>query len=226
MNKGNRFASLKSNPSNPFKQDKRQSHIKPMNTSSRFKHLSSESENKNTFKKTSYHRGGTYNRDNRDNRDNRYNRDNRRSNRGNRGRYNNRYNRRYYKSNKPIEESVFQPSCLKNTGIESLMVVKTSQKDKKTQKTKVKPIKTNYKYDTDQLSSEEKELNNKLILQYQSTLEQQEEEELTQINDCWDDNRESENTIIIEPEDDDNYQEESEEEMDEYSAENYTQQFI
>ena len=213
MNKGNRFSSLKSSKSNPFKQDKKKTNTKPMNSSSRFKHLSSENESKNTFKQNSYSTGRTYNSDSRDSRDNR---------RNNRGRYNNRYNnRRYYKSNKSLEESVFKPSCLKNTGIESLMVSKTSQKNKKT---KVKPIKTDYKYDVDELSQEEKELNKKLILQYQTTLEQDdEEEELKKINDSWEDAEESENTILTEPQEE---SEESEGEVDEYSAENYTQQFI
>ena len=216
MNKGNRFSSLKSSKSNPFKQDKKKTNTKPMNSSSRFKHLSSENESKNTFKQSSYSRDRPYNRDSRHNRDSR---DGRRSTRG---RYNNRYNnRKYYKSNKSLEDSVFKPSCLKNTGIESLMVPKTSQKNKKT---KVKPIKTDYKYDVDELSQEEKELNKKLILQYQTTLEQDdEEEELKKINDSWEDAEESENTILTEPQEE---SEESEEEVDEYSAENYTQQFI
>tara|TARA_X000000368_G_C22944526_1_gene673710 strand:- start:180 stop:515 length:336 start_codon:yes stop_codon:yes gene_type:complete len=111
------------------------------------------------------------------------------------------------------------------------MVVKTSQKTQKIQKTKVKPIKTDYKYDTEVLSSQEKELNKRLILQYQSTLEQEQEQEqeseqeLKEINDCWDNTEESQNTIITDPQNDD-YEEQSEEEFDEYAPENYTQQFI
>ena len=115
MKKNNRFASLKNDNVNPFKrQDSSNSkrHSRFRNTdsriknnetttrSSRFNSLNNESE-KNTFRKRNYSQNN--------------------QRRGYR-KYN---NKTYYKTTKKLEDSVFQPSCLKNAGIYSLLISKT-----------------------------------------------------------------------------------------------------
>ena len=226
MKKSNRFASLKNDKTNPFKKQEssRKSRFSSYNSkrNSRFK---DNNDKKDQDLTSDIKRNSRFNTLTNDSEKNTFRRNNYRRNNQRKG-YRRNYNNRYYNKNAKIEDSVFKPSCLKNAGIDALLITKTEKqkKEKKKSKTKV------HSYDNDELSQNEKEINKQLILQYQAKQEK-EDSEITEITDCWADDEYSSNSNekVSSMEHNDSLEiseEESEEEIDEFSIENYQQQFI